>query len=1126
MKRLTDRILGRRRYAGGSAILLAALVFAQQPAYIAGRVTDSKGLPIPAASVRISTVQDQASTETLTEIDGTFAFRELPPGVYRLEVEIVGFLKSENAAVDATAEASRNLVIQLQPVPPPPRTPLSRRPAEPVPARSAESFETAQVTELPGLNLFQDQSTQEEVSGTARSRPENLLVISGNTASLDAGNIADPRFRQQMTDNARMMGFQIAEFQQPEAGRGSGGDFGPGGDMGGAGRGGGGQAGFMTMGGRGRGPNFRQPKIQGMVSETFSNSALNARNYSLSGQSLPKPVQIQNNYTVTIGGALPFFKTQTSTRQGTGGAGGPGGRGGGPGGQPAWFFSYGGNRNRSPQDILTTVPTDLERSGDFSQSYIRLSTIDAATGRQDSVVQPVQLYRNAQDSSSRFTRVTGIDPVAAQLLQFVPRANLPCASNAPCVNNYAIQRSLPTTSDQIQASVMGLRVTSKDTFGANYNVRRGNSLAASIFPGLDSTRTNFAQNVGISGVHTFGRRLMADWRIGLNRTHTESTNAFAYEQDVEGNLGITGVSREPTNWGIPTINFTNYGNLSLAAPSLNRNQTFTVSGAVHRFAGRHSVQVGTDFNRGQHNTRSDSNGRGTFTFTGYATVLLDAQGRQVAGTGYDLADFLLALPYSTSRSYVDPAVNPYGASVYLRNRAWSVFAMDDWRVRANLTLNYGIRYEYTGPSYERYDRLVSLDATSGFTAVAQVFPNQTGPLSGQHFSRALVNPDKNNWAPRIGVAWKPSAQSRLVVRAGYGIGYNPSGYASIANRLVNQAPFAVTQDIVSDRSNPLTLRTGFTNSPSLAVLNTYAIDPNYRAGCAQQWSLDIQRQISQLYVVDITYSGARGTGLDIMRAPSRTGDSNHFIFQTNGASSIYHGLNVQLMRRFSRGFNVMNLYTFSKNIDDSSGSGASVVAQNDADLAAERSLSSQDQRHRFQANVTYDLPFGQNRLFLAGASSKVLNFVSGWSFFGNFSMASGSPLTARYVSGNGSSAGAALYNSLRPDATGVPANLAWADRSMMRFFDTAAFTIPAGLYGSAGRNTITGPGTILLNLSVHKNFRLDENNRRIDFSWQVQNLLNHPNWRGVSTTINALNFGQVTSVQAMRSMTMNLRINF
>ena len=126
------------------------------------------------------------------------------------------------------------------------------------------------------------------------------------------------------------------------------------------------------------------------------------------------------------------------------------------------------------------------------------------------------------------------------------------------------------------------------------------------------------------------------------------------------------------------------------------------------------------------------------------------------------------------------------------------------------------------------------------------------------------------------------------------------------------------------------------------------MDPGYKPSYAQQWNLDIQTQLSRLYVLNVSYTGSKGTGLDIMRAPNRTSNAGYFTYQTNGANSIYNGLNVQLSRRFSHGFNMTNSYTFSKSIDNSSGSGGSGVAQNDSDLAAERSLSSQDQRHNFQ----------------------------------------------------------------------------------------------------------------------------------------------------------------------------------
>jgi hypothetical protein len=436
-----------------------------------------------------------------------------------------------------------------------------------------------------------------------------------------------------------------------------------------------------------------------------------------------------------------------------------------------------------------------------------------------------------------------------------------------------------------------------------------------------------------------------------------------------------------------------------------------------------------------------------------------------------------------------------------------------------------LRYEYSGPAFEKYDRLAGLDAAPNFSSVAQVFPMESGSLSGKYFPRSLVSPERNNFAPRMGIAWKPTQKSPFVIRAGYGIGYlaSTNGYFTIARHLISQAPFATTQNLVTTSALPLSLQNGFPLDPDLKILNTYGIDPNYKPGYVQQWNLDVQTQISRLYVLSVGYSGSKGSNLDIFRAPNRSSSSGYYQYQTSGADSIYHGLNIQLSRRFSHGFNVSNSYTFSKSIDDSLGSG--VVAQNDADLKAERALSNQDQRHNFQSNFVYELPFGENRAFFAASSARLLNFISGWTFNGNFTMASGFPLTPHYTS-PGNASGSALYASLRPDVTGLPITLPRDQRTKLEFFNTAAFAFPAGAYGTAGRNSITGPGSIQLNLSVRKSFRLDQNNRRLDFTCQVQNLTNHPNYASIGTTINQSNFGQVVNMDAMRSMTMNLRLRF
>ena len=1099
---------------------------AQERLAVSGVVTDAKGVPIPGASVCLLAGAEKLA-EQLTDFDGTFRFEEVQPGAYQLTTEIAGFLRFVRETVEVLPDSSPRLAIHMEPIPRPASTRVLTRASrvEQEQTSSVSSFQSAAVTDLPGLSQFQDFTQQQGQTASAADSAESVLFVSGNTVNLDAGNMNDPGFRGPMMDTARQMGFQIQEY-----GPGSGSGGGPG-EMGGAGAGGGppgggaigggpgGRMGFAGMTGRGgRGAGFKQPIIEGSLTESYSNSGLNARSYSLTGQTLDKPVQIQNNFSATVGGTIPFLKSKTTAQRGSGVMG--------PVSRPGWSFTYGGSRNRSPMDVLTTVPTDLERAGDFSQTYVQTLSTDAQTGQQTVVIQPVQLYSDPKDASSRFTEIAVLDPTAAGLLEFIPRANLPCVSGVPCVNNYSSQRSLPTSSDEIQASVSGLRLTSNDSIGINYSRRRSSSLSAATFPGLDTHRTGSGQNIGISGNHSFKSRLFANWRISLNRMKAESTNAFSYTRDVEGDLGMTGVSKDPVNWGPPTLNFSNYGSVSLGNFSLTRNQTLSVSAGINKMAGKHSYRTGVDVSWAQRNSMTDSNGRGTYMFTGYATVLLNEEGSQMPGTGSDFADFLLGLPYSTSRRYVDAPLNPQGNALYLRNRSWNMYVMDNWRIRSTLTVNYGLRYEYTGPSFEKYDRLVSLDATPSFSELAQVFPDERGPLSGKYFSRSLANPDRNNFAPRVGIAWRPTNGSPFVFRLGYGISYNQSSYSSIAGQLVNQPPFAVTQDLATDRANPLTILNGFPVDPDLTVLNTFGVDPGYKPSYAQQWSLDVQTQISRLYVLNVSYLGSRGTGLDIVRAPNRTANAGYFTYQTNGANSIYHGLNVQLSRRFSRGFNMTNSYTLSKAIDNASGGGGSSVAQNDADLGAERSLSSQDQRHNFQTNFSFELPIGQNRKFFATASTRLLNIISGWSFNGNLTIASGNPLNPRYASSSGSTSSAALYNALRPDGTGEKISLPESERTVQRFFNTAAFSIPAGEYGNAGRNIISGPGSGTVNMSVRKGFRLDDNNRRLDFSWQVQNILNHPNWSGVSTTVNALNFGQVTGVRGMRSMTFDVRIRF
>ena len=1091
-----------------SSVVISAPSFGAQSLYtIEGKAVDSKNIPIPGATVRLSSKEPGPPLETLTEVDGTFSFSNLPGGTYEIVVEMPGFQKLSVGGIDVASDPSRQLTLTLK------RPEMSQSPSQETTtggnrARAgleggpgAENGQPFQ--EVGGLPEADGQRPPGSEMGNLPAREENadLLVISGNTtASLAAGDWNDPQFRERITEMAGRMGF----------GTGEGPGFG-----GGEGEFGGGRFVFGGSGGGfrgGRGLGRRQARLNGSVFSTYGNSAFNARPYSITGVEVPKPLQIQNDFGASVGGTLPWgAKASTGNRRTQ---------------QPGmWFFSYEGTRNRNPFDVLATVPTELERTGDFSQTSLRAGPLAG---------QKVTLFTPFSTVPAPFPDghipASMLSPAAVALLKYIPLPNLPGS-----VQNFTLQRGLLSTSDAFSARI-NTRLSSKDNVFLNYNLRSSDSVSSQTYPGFDTDRTNRSQSVAAGGIHRFSPRLIMNYRAVLSHVKTQSTNPFSFVEDVEGKLGIEGVSRDPINFGIPNITFTNYGDLQLAPPSVSRYQTVTLAGGLNKIGNKHSIRVGGDFSWNQRDNRVDANARGTFDYTGFASSAFDSKGRPIAGTGYDFADFLLGFPYSTSRRF--------GSSdTYLRNKSFNIFVQDNWKVRPNLTLNLGLRYEYLQPFYEEFNRIVTLDVAPGFREVAQVFPDQEGPYSGR-FPRSLLFTDKNNFGPRIGIAWKPKASSHWVFRAGYGLFYNPSVYPYVYSQLVGQPPFAVSQSLLTTLSNPLTLQNGFPVDPNVTILNTYAIDPFYKIGYVQQWNFNIQTQLFKIYTLEAGYNASKGTGLDLLRAPNRAppgvspgstednrviSDAGQFVYQSNGASSVMHGLQLRLSRRFSHGFRMVNSYTFGKSIDDASGIGGGnlVVVQDENNIRAERSLSSFDQRHRFTSEFNIEIPIGERRKFFSNASRAVLQAISGWNINGSYSLNTGTPLTARILGNISNNSGSGSNQSERPDSTGISSALPGDERTTGHFFNTQAFAIPApGVFGNAGRYTIPGPGTNLLNLSLRKSFRLDDNNRRIEFRWLVTNVLNHPNFSGVGTVVNALNFGRVTGGGSMRQIQLHLRINF
>jgi hypothetical protein len=250
----------------------------------------------------------------------------------------------------------------------------------------------------------------------------------------------------------------------------------------------------------------------------------------------------------------------------------------------------------------------------------------------------------------------------------------------------------------------------------------------------------------------------------------------------------------------------------------------------------------------------------------------------VGPSGYGFADFLLGLP---QQSTIQAATE----KTYLRANVIDWYAQDDWRVLPNLTLNYGLRYEYFSPYVEKDDRLVNLSHNADFTQVSPVCPVAVPGACAAGSPRSLVNPDRNMYSPRLGFAYRPKMKmfKETVIRGGYGINFNTGQYSSFAQQLSAQTPFALTQTNIVGQpgcsSGTLTLANGFGCSTT-PVQNNYAVNTFYRLGQVQVWNIDIQRTLPMGIVANIGYNGAKGGELDILRAPNRTANGSRSTMRT------------------------------------------------------------------------------------------------------------------------------------------------------------------------------------------------------------------------------------------------------
>ena len=1101
-------------------------------------------VPLPGVAVTAANTLTGKKYATTTDVNGAYSMKVPRDGRYVVKAELAAFatetkevLVNANSADGGKPQQVAEFAMQLAS-----RAAAQEARQQSQQAGTANAVAGALARGTQALSLsgesadISDASAGTGDTGTQMPSLANLgnsdaaasdsVTVSGQMGETNGlANFSEDEIRQRVQDameQARRQGGAVGDMAGVVSGM-LGNMMGPGGGGGRGGRGGG--------GGRGGFRGFNPTAPHGAIFYQGGNGALDAAPFSVAaalgepGAQVVKPSSMQNRFGVSFAGS-PFIPglVQASTKQFV-------------------FFNLTGQRNITPRIFNGTVPTLDERSGNFSA--LTQTLYDPATGQPI----PGNNLNNAQ---------TPISAQALALLKFYPAPNVP---NAGSLNNY--QTVTNAGQNSTSASLRYVRNFGQNAgFGRGFGQRRQNGPATlgqninfngSYSHSASDVRTIFlplggrteSTGYGITAGYslTYGR-FRNNASLNWNRSHATTENYFTNgatnpAADAGVLVGNSTIQSNPFYYGVPSLSFggsTAFTGLGNTTPSETINQTISFSDFVSYRKGKHNMRFGADIRRVHADSIGAGSPLGSFSFTGYATQNPAANCVSsstttcpvVPASGNGFADFLLGLPQKAS-------VQAGLYKTYLRANVYDWYAQDDWRALANLTLNFGLRYEYFSPYIEKNNRLVNLDHNADFTAIEAVQPDQHGTYSGT-FPRSLVNPDRSMYAPRVAFAYRPKQKlfKELVIRGGYGINFNTGQYGSIARQLANQPPFAVTQTNIAGQQGCGTLAqftlAGAYNCSDAPVQNNYSANLNYRLGHVQIWDLDIQHTLPMGIVMNVGYDGSTGGNLDIVRAPNRTPNgvlntgAQPFDYEDSLGYSRFNALRVNLRKRMQKGISLGGTYQYGHSIDNASsiGGGGGTVAQNDKDLKAEESNSSFDVRQRLTGNWVFELPFGPNRALLSkgGFWSRALD---GFSLSGDYSIATGSYYTPNYIltvqeTASGSS------NSLRPNRNfSVPIG---GERRLGNWFNAAAFSAPAaGQFGTASRNSIEGPGTKSVDASLSRSVSLGET-RSFEARVTASNVFNMVEYSGINTTLNSPTFGQVTGTASMRALNFIARYRF
>jgi len=1081
----------RVAYLVAAILVLSLGGFAQTAGQVTGLVTDPLGSVVAGATVTVTNSQTNVARTTTTNSAGNYAFPALQPGLYNVKAELRGFQSEVRERVELQVEQIARIDFHLQ----------IGAVTETVEVRGGAPLLTTESATV-GTVIDNDRIVGLPLNGRSFTQ---LIALTPNVSynSVSNGGQASARQGGDRTTQEIFVAGARREYTS-----------------------------FTLDGVENTDPGFntyavlpsidalqefkveagvypaefghRQIQVNvstlsgtnqfhGALFEFVRNDAFDALPYNFTSKPLTSSPFKQNQYGYTLGGPVRIPKLFN--------------------GKDRLFFTsnYEGFKLRQQtQTVYTTFPGAF-RTGDFSSVLATHVITDPTTGLP---------FPGNMIPGNR------LDTIAQGFLQYFPAPNIPNAPNNGLSSNYLAKDKIKGNKWQITERV-DFAQSAKSSWFARFSMQDESGVQPALAQNGMSLITN-AKQTAIGNTFILSPTILNEFRFGFLNFYNNFAPELAGITNVNTQLNLPGLLSNPASpaWGVPNVTlangFSGFGN-GTDGPYTTSDHILQVVDNISWTHGNHSFKFGAEVDRTDFNETGNQYARAQYNFSNKAT-------------GYGPADFMLGYVNSTVDA-VALAVARFGMTSQF------YYFQDSWKVRPNVTVNYGVRYEYV-PAWSDRVPLVNVwfpngkfdlqgdpkglnpqpvdtrpciieNGSGNFNGGNVVFPTvaQGGVCTARdgRLGPNLVQSDKTNFAPRFGVAWSPT--SNWTVRVGAGLFYTQD----TGNPVFDMSRSLSGKLQVTETNNNLTFENPFgangaanacgVSAPLVCVPTPTLVSTFYgrQTPSVGEYELNVQRQFGSNLALEVGYLGTQGHHLPryvyFNAAAPGPGSQlsreawpnfNNTVENIGNVNSNYNAFSAKLTRRMSSGLTFLLGYTYSKSIDDGSGLRTlgtdQIGAQNSYCLACERGLSIFDQKHRFVASALYQLPFGKGRSYMNHGVAGTL--IGGWDLGMIYSMASGSPVDIMDGTCQ-SNIGASCMD--RPNVVpGVSSQV--SNPNKLEWFNVQAFALqPQYTFGNSGRNTVIGPPLFSVDTTLDKDFRFTER-----FNLQLRldafNLFNHPNF--------------------------------